>query len=30
MSSDETEEEDNKLVFVIKEIPCESEDLKEI
>ena len=29
-SSDETEEEDDKLVFVIKEIPWESEELKEI
>ena len=29
-SSDETEEEDDKFVFVIKEIPWESEELKEI
>ena len=30
MSSDETEEEDDKLVFVTKEIPWQSEELKEI
>ena len=29
-SSDETEEKDDKLVFVIKEIPWESQELKEI